>query len=167
MTDTDHTTTADHKRTELRDKIEAAEARNAERSFADYAADMKDGAAQFVKDHPVASVAGGLAIGMLLAGMTKPGRRVRRRAGAQASSLWSTATELAAAYGTGLLANAETAKRHGGDRWDDFRDSVADTARTARRDARSRRDALGDNAHSLTRELSKKSSRALREFRNR
>ena len=99
----DTTVTTEDKRNELREKIEAAEARNAERSFADYAADVKDGATQFVKDHPIATVAGGLAIGMLLAGMTKPGRRVRRRAGAQASSLWSTVTELAAAYGTGLL----------------------------------------------------------------
>ena len=163
----DTTVTTEDKRNELREKIEAAEARNAERSFADYAADVKDGATQFVKDHPIATVAGGLAIGMLLAGMTKPGRRVRRRAGAQASSLWSTVTELAAAYGTGLLDTAETARQRGGDRWEDFRDSLSDSARSARRDARYRREAIGDTAHSLTRELGKKSSRALREFRNR
>lgn len=153
------------KREELREKIEAGEARNAERSFGDYAADVRDGATNFVKDHPVATIVGGLALGVLIAGFTRPGRRLGRRAGERAGDMLSALTEIGLVYGSGLLDKAGGAARVTGDRLEDLGDSIGDTTRNLRRNASYRAASAGDSARILSRGLSKKGRRALRDLR--
>lgn len=160
------TMTQDEKREELRQKIEAGEARHAERSLGDYAADLRDGATNFVKDHPVATVAGGVALGILIASFTRPGRRVGRRAGERAGDLLATIAELGALFGAGLVDKAGDAARVTGDTLEDFGDTLGDTTRSLRRSAGHRAAATRDKAQILTRSVGKKTSRAIRDLRN-
>ena len=64
------------KRAALRDKIDAAEQRNAERSVADMAKDAADTVTDFAKRHPLATVAGAIGLGLAIGAMTRPGRRL-------------------------------------------------------------------------------------------
>ena len=69
------------KRAAIKKKVAEGEQRNAERSLGDYARDARDEATSFVKAHPIATVAGGLALGVLVASMVPgPGKRLRHRA---------------------------------------------------------------------------------------
>lgn len=54
---------------QLRARIEAAEARNEQRSVADYASSARDGASGFVRDHPLTTVAGGIVVGLVIGSM--------------------------------------------------------------------------------------------------
>ncbi|NTZ41863.1 hypothetical protein G7A66_01910 [Altererythrobacter sp. SALINAS58] len=151
--------TQEQKREELRQKIEASEARNAERGLGDYAADIRDGTVNFAKDHPIAAVAGGLALGVVIASLIPgPGRRMRRRATSKASSLASTLSELGIAYASGLF---ETA----GDLAEDLGDGISDKARHLNREAHYRAGETGDAARALSRRAGKKASRTLRDLR--
>ncbi len=160
--------TTDEKREELREKIEAGEARNAERSLGDFARDAKEQATDFVKEHPIATVAGGLAIGAILAAIIPgPGRRLSRRMGTRAVSLAALAAELGMTYGSGLLDSAGAAARNGQDRLEDFGDTLGDTARGLKREAAFRASNASDSATILSRSVGKKASRTLRNIRGR
>ncbi len=155
----------EEKREELRGKIEASEARNAERSLGDYASDVRDGATNFVKDHPVATIVGGVALGILVAGFTRPGRRIGRRAGERAGDTLATLAEIGLVYGTGLFDRASDAARATGDRLEDFGDSIGDRTRSLRRKAEYRAASAGDSARIASRGLGKKGRRTLRDLR--
>ena len=156
------------KREELREKIEAGERRNEERSLADYARDARDGATEFVKDHPIATVAGGLALGIIIAAIVPgPGRRLAKQTGARASALATLGAELAMAYGSGLLDTAGDVARKSGDRMEDFGDSIGKTARGIRRDAAYYADSATDSALTLSRRAGRKASRGVRDARAR
>ena len=75
----------DPKRAEIKARIAAAQEREdakAEQSttqrVADKASDAGDAFTSFVKEHPLASAAGGVALGILIAGMFKGPRRARQ-----------------------------------------------------------------------------------------
>lgn len=155
--------TTEEKRDELRERIEAAEARNAERTLGDRAKEAADTATEFVKEHPLATVAGVAVLGIAIGAMTKPGRRVGRRAGAMAAY----ASELGLAYASGLLDSAGDLARTGGDKLEDLGDSIGDSARDARRRAAFQASAANDGARRLTRELGKKAGRTMRDLRGR
>ena len=158
----------DQKREELREKIEAAEQRNRERSVADYAVDAKDRATEFVKEHPFATVAGGLALGVLIAAIVPgPGRRMRKKATAKGSALAAMLTELGIAYGTSLLDNIGDAARTGQDKLEDLGDSMGDTARNLRREASHLAGGATESARALRREAGKKAGRSIRDLRAR
>ena len=68
----------DAKRTQLKKKIEAGEARNKARAeptlidrTGEKAIEAKDKFTAFAKEHPIATVAGGLALGILISGLFK------------------------------------------------------------------------------------------------
>lgn len=160
--------TTDDKRREMRGKIEAGERRNAERGVADYAREARDSATAFVKEHPFATVAGGLAIGAIIAAMIPgPGRRLRKKATARGSALAAMIAELGIAYGAGLLDNLGEAARSGQDKLVDLGDSLGDTAHDVRREAGSLAGSAGDTARKLTREAGEKAGRSIRDLRAR
>lgn len=160
--------TADQKRENLREKIEAAERRNDERTAADYAIEARDRATAFVKDHPIATIAGGVALGVIVASLVPgPGRRMRKKATAKGSALAAMLTELGIAYGTSMLDNIGDAARSGQDRLEDLGDSMGDTARSIRREAGHLASGAGDNARALRREAGKKAGRSIRDLRAR
>ncbi|QZD88349.1 hypothetical protein [Qipengyuania psychrotolerans] len=146
----------EQKREQLRARIEAGERRNEERSFADQAKEAADSAVDFAKKHPIATVAGAVAIGLAIGAMTSRGRQLGRRGG----SLAAYAADAALAYGLSMVEGA-------GDKFEDYSDAAGTQARRLKRDAGYRADALGDVLRSSGRKASRKSSRTVRDLKAR
>lgn len=160
--------TPEEKRAELREKIEAAEARNEQRTLADQAKAAQQTATDFVKAHPLATVAGALAVGATIAAIVPgPGRRLRKKAAKRGSALASALAELGIAYGAQLLDNATQAAHIGQDRLEDIGDTIGDNARSARREAGYLAGEASDTARVLKREASKKANRIARKVHER
>ena len=155
--------TDEDKRRQLREKIEAGQRRNAQRTMGDYARDAAQTATDFVKKHPVATIAGGVTLGLVIGAMTRPGRRVRRRSGALAALVLDTAM----AYGLKALDGANGFARSAGDRFDDLGHAVESQTRDLRREAAHRAEATSEALLSAGRKASRKSGRALRDLRSR
>ncbi len=159
--------TDEERREALRQRIEASEQRNAERSFADQAKDVLDSATDFAKKHPLAVVGGAIGVGLLIGAMTRPGRRLGRRTGTMAAMAGDTVL----GYAMGLMDRAETAGaaalRSSSDAIEDLGDSVGSTARRLRRDAAYRADATSDALASSRRRAGRKASRRLRSLESR
>ncbi len=158
---------SEEKRQELKAKIEAAEKRNEERSLGEYAQEATETAKQFVKDHPVATVAGVAVLGLAIGAMTRPGRRVGAQAGRRASSFASQAAEMGMAYASGLFDAAGDVAATGRDRLEDVGDSIGDNARAARRRARFSGGNAVAKANILSREAGKGAGRGARGLRSR
>ncbi len=133
---------ADDNTKTLHEKVEAAEQRNAERheqSFLDRAGETaleaKDKFTAFAKEHPVATVAGGIALGVLVAGMFKGPRRAAAKGGTKVAGLAALGADLAVAYASKAY---EAAKEAG----DDSLDWLEDVGSIAGKRARS----LGSDA---------------------
>jgi len=156
------------KREELKNRIEAGQQRHANRTVGDYAREARDTATAFVKDHPVATVVGGLAIGVIIASMVPgPGRRMRKQATRRGSALAAMAAEIGLAYGASLIDGLGTAARAGGDRLEDLGDVIGDSAHDLRRKASLQGSAASEGARRLTREVGKKTGRKVRDLRAR
>lgn len=156
--------TTTQKRTELKNKIDAAEKRNQDRSFGEYARDARDGATTFVKEHPITTLAGAAAVGILIASIVPgPGRRLRKQATKRGAVLAGVLADLAITYGTQALEGAGSAARAGQDKLGDLGDAIGDGARSLRRGA----GGLADETGSLTREAGKRATRTLRDLRSR
>lgn len=155
------------KRDELRAKIEAGEQRNAERTMGDYARDASEKAAAFVKEHPLAAVAGVAAVGLAIGAMTRPGRRAAQNAGRKTSAFASYAAELGMAYASGLFDAASGAAKSGGEKLGDFGDDMAHKARSARRTASHSAGDVADNLRFIGRKAARQAGRSLREVRSR
>lgn len=159
--------TSDQKRDELREKIETAEARNAERTMGQYARDARDSATGFVKAHPIATVAGGLAIGVLIAAVVPArGRKLSVKLGRNTAKYATLAAELGMAYGSGLLESANIAARAGQDRLEDVGDAVGNNVRSLSRTAAHRAGDAADAVSTLRRGVTKKTGRAIRNLRS-
>lgn len=147
--------TTEEKREELRERIAAGEQRNEDRKeFADYAREARDNAVDFAKEHPIATVLGGIALGLVIGALTSRGRQLGRRAGVLATSLAEA----------GLL-YASDAALSGKDRLEDLGDGFASSARSARRDIGYKAANASDELRSFGRSLSRKSARAARDAR--
>jgi hypothetical protein len=142
----------DAKRAQLKQKIAAGEARHRDRGrttivdrAGEAAIEAKDRFVAFAKEHPVATVAGGLAIGILISGLFKrsPTRRLGSRAGKAAAGVAALGAELALAYAQQAMDAANAAGREGAHRLGEFGDTVGSTARSTGR-------ATADRAGELT-----------------
>ncbi len=160
-------TTDEDKRRQLRDKIAAGEQRNAERTFADQARDAAEAATGFVKRHPLATIAGGITLGLIIGALTRPGRRLTSRVGRRSGALAALAADAALAYGLRMLDGANDLARTAGDRFEDLGDSVGTQARGLRRDAAYRADIASDALGSVKRSTARKGSRLVRDLRSR
>ena len=123
----------DAKRTQIKKKVAAGQARNRTKTentttvfdrAGEAAIDAKDKFTAFAKQHPIATVAGGLAIGILIAGMFKAPRRAAIKGGSKAAGLAAIGAELALAYAQQAMEAASEAGRAAAR-------SVAATRRTA------------------------------------
>ena len=159
----------DPKRQEIKNRIAAAEARNEERSdesFLDVAGEKaieaKDKFTEFAKEHPIVTVAGGIGLGIIIAGMFPSARRQARETGAKAAGLATIASEIALAYAAQAMDTAGDMGRAGANRLDDLGDSVSDTARSLKRTAGYRLGNAADSARIAKRDASKSVSRLFR-----
>ena len=157
----------DAKRTQLKKKVAAGQARNQDRGrttmvdrAGEAAIDAKDKFIAFAKEHPVATVAGGLAIGVLVSGLFKrsPTRRVAGKAAGKAAGLAAIGAELAMAYAQQAMEAANDAGRASARRLD----GLGDTARSVGRDAAHRASDAGETAMAMTREAGKTLGKAIR-----
>ncbi len=157
----------DPKRAEIKARIAAAQEREdarAEQStterVAEKASDAGDAFTSFVKEHPLASAAGGVVLGILVAGMFKGPRRAAATGGAKAVGLAAIGAEIASAFASELLDDAKDVGRAGARRAEDVGDALGDRARSVRRDATYQADRAGDAARIASRETGKRIARA-------
>ena len=148
--------TDQQKRDQLRARIEAGTQRHEERSFGEQAKDVADSAIEFAKKHPLATLAGAVAVGLAVGAMTKRGRDLGRRGGSMASY----AADAALSYGLGMFQGAT-------DKIEDLSDAAGTQARRVKRDAGYRLDSMSDSVMSGQRRAKRKSARAYRDLRNR
>ena len=114
---------AEANRKTIKKKVDASQKRNAartnDRTFLDRAGESaveaKDKFTAFAKEHPVATVAGGLAIGFLIAGMFRGPRQAAIKGGTKAAGLAAIGAELAMAYAAKALDAAKEAGSDGAD----------------------------------------------------
>lgn len=159
--------TSPESRDALRQRIEQGEARLAERDFARAAGDAAKAATDFVRAHPVATVAGVAVIALAIGAMTRPGRRLGNRA----ADLASYATEAGIAYALGLLdAAGELAgdvREAGSEKIEDIGVSVQRTARKAKREGSYLAASARDTVHDLSRRAGRQAGRTYRQTRKR
>ena len=157
----------DAKRTQIKKKVQAGQARNKAKTentttvfdrAGEAAIEAKDKFTAFAKEHPIATVAGGIALGVLIAGMFRGPRRAAIKGGSKAAGLAALGAELALSYAQQAMEAANEAGRAGAKRLDGF----GDTAKSVGRDAAHRAGDAGETALSATREASRRLGRAIR-----
>lgn len=153
-------TVSDEKRQRIRDKIaasqerlekEAIAERESENEYAAKARELGDSAKSFAKDHPVLTVVGGLAAGVLIAALLKP--QTARRLGTKALAYGTVAAEGAKRYGNRALDSAGDAGAEARDRFGDLGHGMADSASDLAREAERIGQAAIENARETTRAL--------------
>jgi len=154
------------KRQELKDKVAAGEARHRSREDStlfdragEAAIEAKDRFTAFAREHPLTTVAGGLAVGILISGLFP--RSPTRRLGHKAAGLAAVGAEAAMAYMHQAMDAASHAGRSGAHRLDDWGDTISDTARRVRRDAAHLVESAGESARLAGRDASERVSRRL------
>lgn len=154
------------KRKKIKERIEAGEARNEERvkTMAERAEELREQATDFARAHPIALIAGGLAVGVAISALfpKSPTRRIGKQVGSKAAHLATLAAEFAILYGERALDAAQDAGRVGMDHIEDFSDAAGDKARALKREAAYLAGNASDKAKSITRDTGKKASRAMR-----
>jgi hypothetical protein len=134
----------DTKRNEIKQKVTAAESRNearAEPKAADKAGEKavepKDKIGSFARLHPIAVMAGGLAVGILVSSFFRgsPARKAGRAIGKKTAGLAAIAAELALAYAQQIYKAAEEARETGADQLGTLGETISDSARGLTEDA--------------------------------
>lgn len=124
---------AEAQRKQIKKKVADAEARNEarhEQTLMDRAGETaiqaKDKFTAFAKEHPVATVAGGLALGVLISAMFRgsPTREAGKKIGTKTAGLAAIAAEMAMAYAQQAWEAAEEAGRTGAAKLDEFGDTI-------------------------------------------
>ncbi|MFC4255630.1 hypothetical protein GRI97_17910 [Altererythrobacter xixiisoli] len=146
------------KQEELRQKIADGQARLEERTQSllekagEKAVEARDGVTNFAKDHPIAAVAGGLAVGVLISGLIYRRRQNRSSDVSakvhdvrdRAATLATLGVDYVIDYAMKALDAAGEAGRAGADRVSDLGDSVESGTRDLRRNAGHLAEELGD-----------------------
>ena len=162
----------DAKRTQLKDKIAAGEARHRDLGrttivdrAGEAAIEAKDRFVAFAKEHPVATVAGGLAIGILISGLFKrsPTRRLGSAAAKRAGAIAALGAEFALAYAQQAMTAANEAGREGAHKLGELGETVGGSARSTGRAALDRAGDFTEAARGVTRDAGRRLSKALRD----
>ena len=158
---------ADAKRKTLKEKVAAGQARNRSKTentttmfdrAGEAAIEAKDRFTAFAKEHPIATVAGGVAVGILIAGLFKGPRRAAMKGGSKAAGLAALGAELAIAYAQQAMDAANEAGRAAAPKLERFGDS----ARSAGREAAHRATDASESAVAMTREAGRRLGKAIR-----
>lgn len=161
----------DAKRQQLKDKVAAGHARHRDMGrttivdrAGEKALEAKDKFIGFAKAHPVATVAGGLALGILASALFKrsPTRKLGNAAAKRAGSLAALGAEFAFAYAQQAMAAANEAGREGAHKLGELSETVSETARSSGSAALHRAGDLTDAARSTTRGAGARLGKALR-----
>jgi hypothetical protein len=159
------------KRQAIKERISAAQTRNDARSaptladqIGEKAIAAKDEFTAFAKQHPVATVIGGVALGVLISAMFKnsPTRKAGRYAGEKAVSLATLGSDAAVAFAHHLMESTADVRQAGADKLEDVGDALGDKARKVKRDASYKLDNASDTARITARNLGKSLARSMR-----
>jgi hypothetical protein len=116
---------AEAKRQQIQKKVAAGVARNNDRGrttvvdrVGERALEAKDRFTEFAKEHPITTIAGGVALGILVSSLFRgsPTRKLGKEAGKQASKLAAVGAELAMAYAAQALAASEETRKAGAEK---------------------------------------------------
>ena len=149
------------KRQTLKDKVAAGQARNRDMGrttivdrAGEAAIEAKDKFVEFAKEHPIATVAGGVALGFLVSGLFKrsPTRKLGGAAAKRAGTIAALGAEFALAYAQQAMTAANEAGREGASKLGELGESVGGTARTPGRAALDRAGDLTEAARVVTRD---------------
>jgi len=158
----------DTKRAEIKSRITSAQARDEERreyslveKIEDGALEAKDKFVSFAKEHPVATVAGGVVIGILIAGLFKGPRRAAAAGGAKAAGLAAIGSEIAMGFAAQLLDGAQDASRTGARKLDRLGGTLSERARNFTDGAAHRAHDATEAAQSARENITRRISRAL------
>jgi len=137
---------AEAKRNQIEKKVAAARSRNQSRAEApglperagERAIEAKDKLAAFAREHPIATVVGGVAIGVLVSGLFRgsPTRRAGKDLGKKAAGLAAIGAELALAYAQQAMEAAGEAREAGADALGNWSEDAADYVASARETVR-------------------------------
>lgn len=163
----------DAKRKTLKSKVAAGQARNQAKTentttvfdrAGEAAIEAKDKFTTFAKEHPLTTIAGGLAIGILVSGLFKrsPTRKVATKAANKAAGLAAIGAELALAYAQQAMSAASEAGRASADKLDD----LGGSAREVGRGAASRAGEIGESARLAARDTGRRIAQAIRSRTN-
>lgn len=161
----------DAKRQTLKDKVAAGQARHRDMGrttivdrAGEAAIEAKDKFVAFAKDHPIATVAGGVAVGVLISGLFKrsPTRKLGSAAAKRAGTIAALGAEFALAYAQQAMSAANEAGREGAHKLGELGETVGGTARSTSRAALDRAGDLTEAARAATRDAGKKLGQALR-----
>ena len=133
---------AEAKRNQIKKKVAAAKSRNESRGAApslseragEKAVEAKDKFAAFARQHPIATVAGGIALGILVSGLFRgsPTRKAGKELGKRAAGLAAIGAELALAYAQQAMEAAGEAREVGAEALDGWSDDAAGYMASAR-----------------------------------
>lgn len=158
----------EQKREEIKARIAAAQEREEARNSQSLAVRAQETASEageavtdFVKKHPYAAAAGGVALGILIAGMFKGPRRAAAKSSAKAAGLAAMGAEIASGFAAQLFDDASALGREGVRRAEDAVDTAGDKARSAGRRASHTAGDVADAARIARRETGKAIARAL------
>jgi hypothetical protein len=161
----------DANRQQLRNKVAAGEARNRDLGrttivdrAGEAAIEAKDRFVGFAKEHPIATVAGGLALGVLVSSLFKrsPTRKLGNAAAKRAGTIAALGAEFALAYAQQAMTMANEAGREGAHKLGELGETVGSSARSTGRAAVDRAGDLTEAARLVTRETGKRLGKALR-----
>ena len=161
------------KRKQIKKKVETGQARNQARNqdagrttivdrAGEAAIEAKDKFTAFAKEHPITTIAGGIAIGILVAGLFKGPRQAAIKGGSKAAGLAAIGAELALAYAQQAMEAASEAASVGAEKLGDFSGTAAVTARSAGRTAADRAGEVSEAALAVTRDAGKRLGKAIR-----
>jgi len=148
----------DPKRDEIKARIAAAQARENARGEQSLGQRIEHGAGaakdkfvDFAKEHPIATVAGGLAVGVLVASMFRGPRKLASKGGARAAGLAAVGSEMALAFASQLMDSAQHAGREGAHKLEELGHAAEKRTRGFRSNAAHRASDLGHTLEERTR----------------
>lgn len=159
------------RRQTLKSKVAAGQARNRDLGrttivdrASEAAIEAKDRFVDFAKAHPIATVAGGVALGILVSGLFKrsPTRKLGGKAAKRAGAIAALGAEFALAYAQQAMTAANEAGRDGAHKLGELGETVGSTARSTGRAAADRAGELTDAARVATRDVGQRIGKALR-----
>lgn len=156
------------KRQEIKDRITAAQERQATRDggsitqvISEKAVQARDGVTGFAREHPVAAIAGGLAVGVLISAMFKnsPTRKAGRYAGARAAGVAALGSEIAASLVQHVIEGTSAARSTTAEKLDDTGQALSGSVNSARRSIGHAGDAMRETAREVGKAIARSMNR--------
>lgn len=159
---------SEKKRQQIKSKVKKGEARNRARedSLTKRAAEARDSAVSFVRENPLLTIAGAVAVGVAVSMLFRRPREVTGKAAKQASrkasSLATVAVQVALPFIQQAIAGASDAGRAGVERAEELGESASKRAHILGRAGQARADETLEAAESAVKNAGRRIAKAVR-----